>query len=262
MPATSDPRRFGGIARVCTEAGAQRLKAAHVMVVGLGGVGGWAVEALVRSGIGHITLVDGDTVALSNTNRQVPALEGNYGRYKAEVLKERALLINPDLDIQIKTEFVNKDNVQSFIPERLDWVVDCIDDLRGKTVLVAQAYQQGCKVAVSGGASGRVDPARIRQADLAHVKGDPLLAKLRSNLRKDYGFPRGSIDGRSQKFHIEAVYSDEPLRQPTDENCLAIGAEAGSHIGFGSLLVVTGSVGFRLASIVINDLIQNASRAG
>ncbi len=258
MASTSDPRRFGGLARLYSEEGARRLSDAHVMVVGLGGVGSWAAEALVRSGIGHVTLVDGDTVALSNTNRQLPALEGNYGRYKAEVLRERALLINPDVDINIRTEFITKENVDSFIPKNVNWVLDCIDDVNAKTALVAAARRAGVNIAVSGGAAARRDPFRLRCADLARVKGDPLLAKLRTNLRKEHGFPRGKMEAnRSAKFNIPAIYSDEPLHQPKAENCAAIGVSPDVRIGFGSAVMVTGSVGLRLAAIAVNDILGN-----
>ncbi len=256
MATTSDPRRFGGLARLYSEAGLTQLKNARVMVVGLGGVGSWAAEALARSGVGHLTLVDGDTVAMSNTNRQLHALEGNYGRYKAEALRDRLMLINPDLDLKIRTDFITKDNIETFFSEPLDWVLDCIDDLHGKTILVAKAHQKGVKIAVSGGASARRDPFRLRCADLARVKGDPLLSKLRTFLRKQHGFPRGNATlGRSSKFGIPAIYSDEPLYQPTAENCLAIGAEPDARIGFGSAVMVTGSVGLRLAAIVVNDIL-------
>ncbi len=259
MATTQDPRRFGGIARVYSEQGAQRLADAHVMVVGLGGVGSWAVEALVRSGIGHLTLVDGDTVALSNTNRQLHALEGNYGRYKAEALRERMLLINPDAEIKIRTDFITPENADTFFTSELDWVLDCIDDLRGKTILVASAHKAGVNIAVSGGAAARRDPFKLRCADLAQVKGDPLLSKLRTYLRKEHGFPRGAATGRSPRFGIPAIYSDEPLHQPSNANCEAIGVPAGTRIGFGSVMTVTASVGLRLASLVINGILQDAT---
>lgn len=258
MAVTSDPRRFGGLARLYSEEGARKLTQAHVMVVGLGGVGSWATEALVRSGIGRLTLVDGDTVAMSNTNRQIPALEGNYGRYKAEVMRERALLINPDLQVEIRTEFITKDNVHTFVPEHADFVLDCIDDVRAKVSLVAAIHKAGLHIAVSGGASARRDPFRLRCADLAQVKGDPLLAKLRTMLRKEHNFPKGSENnGRSQKFGIPAIFSEEPLHQPKDENCVAIGVAPGTHIGFGSAVMVTGSVGLRLASLAVTHILEN-----
>ena len=248
MSVTTDPRRFGGVGRLFGEEGARRLAGAHVAV------GSWVVEALVRTSVGRITLIDGDDVALSNTNRQLPAFEGAYGRAKAEVLRERCLLINPDCRIEVKTVFVTPENAAQVIPSDCDWLVDCIDDLKGKAALHAAARGMGVRTVCAGGAGARIDPSRIEVSDLARVKGDPLLGKLRTFLRKEYGFPAGSADGRSTLFGIPAVYSTEPLRQPGADSLEAIGAEPGSRIGFGSFVSVTGSAGLRLAGIVINDI--------
>ena len=203
---------------------------------------------------GRITLIDGDDVALSNTNRQLPAFEGAYGRAKAEVLRERCLLINPDCRIEVKTVFVTPENAAQVIPSDCDWLVDCIDDLKGKAALHAAARGMGVRTVCAGGAGARIDPSRIEVSDLARVKGDPLLGKLRTCLRKEYGFPAGSADGRSTLFGIPAVYSTEPLRQPGADSLEAIGAEPGSRIGFGSFVSVTGSAGLRLAGIATNDI--------
>ena len=154
MSVTTDPRRFGGVGRLFGEEGARRLAGAHVAVVGLGGVGSWVVEALVRTSVGRITLIDGDDVALSNTNRQLPAFEGAYGRAKAEVLRERCLLINPDCRIEVKTVFVTPENAAQVIPSDCDWLVDCIDDLKGKAALHAAARGMGVRTVCAGGAGG------------------------------------------------------------------------------------------------------------
>ena len=154
MSVTTDPRRFGGVGRLFGEEGARRLAGAHVAVVGLGGVGSWVVEALVRTSVGRITLIDGDDVALSNTNRQLPAFEGAYGRAKAEVLRERCLLINPDCRIEVKTVFVTPENAVQVIPSDCDWLVDCIDDLKGKAALHAAARGMGVRTVCAGGAGG------------------------------------------------------------------------------------------------------------
>lgn len=256
MSVTSDERRLGGVGRLYGEAVAEQFARTHVVVVGLGGVGSWVVEALARTGIGQFTLIDGDTVDLSNTNRQLPAMDGNYGRYKAEVVSQRITQINPQAVVQICCEFVTTDNVAELLPGGADWVVDCIDDIPAKTALIARAVGLGKGVVTSGGAGARLYPERICQQDLARVKGDPLLGKVRTNLRRDYGFARGSADGRSKLFGVTAVYSDEPLRQPGADSCLAIGADPQARIGFGSSAVVTGSVGLRLASVVLNCIMQ------
>ena len=170
------------------------------------------------------------------------------------MLRERCLLINPDCRIEVKTVFVTPENAAQVIPSDCDWLVDCIDDLKGKAALHAAARGMGVRTVCAGGAGARIDPSRIEVSDLARVKGDPLLGKLRTFLRKEYGFPAGSADGRSMLFGIPAVYSTEPLRQPGADSLEAIGAEPGSRIGFGSFVSVTGSAGLRLAGIVINDI--------
>lgn len=260
MSVTTDERRFGGIGRLYGEDAAARIRAAHVVVVGLGGVGSWCVEALTRTGVGHLTFIDGDTSALSNTNRQLHAMDGNYGRPKAECLRERCLLINPDCRIDIVNSFVTSDNASDILPEDADWVVDCIDDLRAKASLIAAARMKGFNIVVSGGAGAKIDPSRIIECDLAHAKGDPLIGKLRTDLRKEFGFPRGSANGKSKPFGIRVVYSDEPVRQPGQDSLKAIGAAEGDRIGFGSASVVTGSVGLRLASVVLNNLAKASDR--
>ena len=260
MSVTTDERRFGGIGRLYGEEAAQRIRDAHVVVVGLGGVGSWCVEALVRTGVDRFTFIDGDTSALSNTNRQLHAMEGNYGRAKADCLRERARLINPDVRIDVVNSFVTADNAADILPESADWVVDCIDDLRAKASLVAAARARGLNIVVSGGAGAKTDPSRIIECDLAHAKGDPLIGKLRTALRKNFGFPRGSASGKSQPFGVTVVFSDEPLRQPGEDSLAAIGAAQGDRIGFGSASVVTGSVGLRLAAVVLNNLAKGSSK--
>lgn len=252
MSVTSDPRRLGGVARLYGEDGAARLAAAHIVVAGAGGVGSWAMEALARSGVGRLTLIDGDVSALSNTNRQLHAMDGNYGRGKVELMRERIALINPDCRVELREVFITPENVDELLPPDADYVLDCIDDLRGKTALVAAACRRGLRVVSSGGAGGKRHPERLVVEDLARVKGDPLLAKLRTNLRKHHGFPAGSASGRSPKFGIAVVASDEPVRQPSAANNAASGQPEGARIGFGSGVVVTGAAGLMLASLVIN----------
>ena len=261
MARTTDPRRLGGIGRLYGEQGAQALRDAHVVVVGMGGVGSWAVEALARTGVGRLTLIDGDTVALSNTNRQLHALDGNYDKNKVDAMKERIALINPDCVVNAVTAFVNADNVDSLLPKDADYVLDCIDDLRGKTALIAGAHRLGLTIVVSGGAAARTDPGVLTVGDLALVKGDPLLAKIRTALRREHGFPRGSANGKSRRFGITCVYSDQPLRQPGLDSLNAIGARPEERVGFGSAMVVTASCGLRLASLAINGIVTRAAQS-
>ncbi|MFU0841893.1 MAG: ThiF domain-containing protein [Burkholderia sp.] len=254
MGTTKDPRRFGGIGRVFGEENARRIFASHVTVVGMGGVGSWAVEALARSGVGRLTLIDGDRTEVSNTNRQLHALEGNYGRPKAEAMKERCLLINPQARIDAKVDFVTAENIEGLIPSESDWVIDCIDDLRGKAELIAWAKARGILIACAGGAAARTDPGQVTVSDLARAKGDPLLGKVRTLLRREHGFPAGSANGRSKLFGVPAVYSTEPLRQPGPDSIEAAGAAPGARIGVGAFAPVTATAGLRLAALVLNDL--------
>jgi tRNA A37 threonylcarbamoyladenosine dehydratase len=254
MGTTKDPRRFGGIGRVFGEENARRIFASHVTVVGMGGVGSWAVEALARSGVGRLTLIDGDRTEVSNTNRQLHALEGNYGRPKAEAMKERCLLINPQARIEAKIDFVTAENIEGLIPSESDWIIDCIDDLRGKAELIAWAKARGILIACAGGAAARTDPGQVTVSDLARAKGDPLLGKVRTLLRREHGFPAGSANGRSKLFGVPAVYSTEPLRQPGPDSIEAAGAAPGARIGVGAFAPVTATAGLRLAALVLNDL--------
>ncbi len=263
MASTTDPRRLGGVGRLYGEDGALVLKNAHVVVVGMGGVGSWAVEALARTGVGHLTLIDGDTVALSNTNRQLHAHDGNYDRFKVDAMKDRVALINPDCEVDVIPEFVSAETLPSQIPLEAHYVIDAIDDLRGKTALVAYCHANHLPVVVSGGAAARIDPSKLMSADLSQVKGDPLLAKLRTFLRKNHGFPAGSKDPKkTRKFGIVAVFSDEPLKQPGLDTLNALGEAPTARVGFGSGMVVTASCGLQLAAIVLNGLISQAREKG
>lgn len=252
MSNSSDSRAFGGISRLYGQAAYERLTQAHVCVIGLGGVGSWCAEALARSGIGRLTLIDGDTVAPSNINRQLPALVDTIGRPKARVLAERFARINPDCHIEVVTQFIEADNPGRLVPEDA-LIVDAIDSMSAKAALIAWAREHERTVIVSGGAGGRIDPTRIRTADIAKVSGDPLLGKLRTLLRKQYDFPPGHNDPkRVRPFGIVAAYSDEPSR-----GCAADAVEqAGVGAGFGTSMIVTATLGLRLADLVVQALTQ------
>ena len=233
---TADTRRFGGMSRLFGTDGFEKLQNAHVVVVGLGGVGSWVAEGLARTAIGRLTLIDGDTVEESNTNRQMPAMDGQYARLKTEVMAERLRAINPAADIQIVSSFVTAETMASLIPD-CDVIVDAIDSLKDKVALIAFAHARGTPVIVSGGAGGKVDCTAIRYGDLARVVGDPLIGAVRQRLRKEHGFPRGAVKvSESKRFGIEAVYSDEPVKPSQD------GGE-----GFGVFVGVTATFGMLLA---------------
>ena len=240
---TSDYRRFGGISRLFGTKGFERLQKSHVTVVGVGGVGSWAAEALVRTAIGSVTIIDGDCVAESNSNRQLPAMEGSFGLQKVQVLRERFSRINPQAQIEAIGEFVNETNFEQFIGQT-DLVIDCIDSLSAKAALIAYLHRQNIPVFTSGGAGGKVDPTRIACADLALAHGDPLLGALRTRLRKDYGFPKG-LGKKPELFGVTAVYSSEAVKPSQD------GAE-----GFGVFMPVTASFGMVLAQKAVLSLLS------
>jgi tRNA A37 threonylcarbamoyladenosine dehydratase len=252
-------RRFAGVARLYGEDAVDRFRAAHVVVVGLGGVGSWAAEALARSAVGRLTLVDLDHVAESNTNRQIHALGDAYGKAKVDAMAERIAGINPGCAVRAIDEFATSQNAPALVAGA-DAVVDCIDQVVAKAALIAAARAIGVAIVTCGAAGGRVDPTRIRTDDLARLRGDPLLAKVRYKLRRDHGFPREGAR-RSLRFDVTGVFSDEPLRRPA----LACGPDdrpfAGAALacaGYGSGVVVTAAMGFVAAAATLASLSATA----
>jgi tRNA A37 threonylcarbamoyladenosine dehydratase len=207
-----DSRRFGGVTRLLGEPAHARLRAARVAVVGVGGVGSWAAEALARCGVERIMLIDLDHVAQSNANRQIQALGDEFGKAKVLAMAQRIDAINPRARVTCVEKFVTEENVSDLIRD-LDMVLDCIDQVSAKAALIAHARAIGLRIVTCGAAGGRTDPTRIRCADLARALGDPLLAKVRYRLRRHYGFARESSK-RRPLFGIDAIYSDEPVRKP------------------------------------------------
>jgi tRNA threonylcarbamoyladenosine dehydratase len=248
-------RRFSGVARLYGEAAVERFRGARVVVVGIGGVGSWAAEALARSNVGHLTLVDLDHVAESNTNRQIHALGDAYGKAKVDAMAERIRAINPACVVRAIDEFASVDNAAALV-EGADVVLDCIDQVVAKAALIAAARAAGVPIVTCGAAGGRFDPTRVRCDDLARLAGDPLLAKVRHKLRREHGFPRDS-GKRPPRFGVDGVYSDEPLQRP-DPVCDADGRPvAGAALacaGYGSSVVVTATMGFVAAGQALSRL--------
>lgn len=251
-----DSRRFGGIARLYGDAGRARLAAAHVCVVGIGGVGSWAVEALARTGVGRLTLIDLDHVAESNINRQIHAADATLGQAKVEAMRERVAGYNPACQVAVVDDFVTVDNAAQLLAGGFDYVVDAIDAVRVKVAMIAVARELGLPLVTCGAAGGQIDPTQIRVDDLARTIQDPLLAKVRGQLRKAHGFTRDP----KKKFGVEAVFSTEPLRYPApDIACEVTSAPAQGPAGlncagFGSVVTVTACVGMFAAARVINGL--------
>ncbi len=257
-------RRFGGVARLYGDAAALRFAAAHVAVIGIGGVGSWAAEAIARSGVGEITLMDLDHIAESNTNRQIHALGDHYGRSKVEAMAERIRAINPAARVHVVDDFVTEDNAAAIVERGFDVVIDCIDQVLAKAALIAQCRARRIPVVTCGAAGGRLDPTRIRTEDLARAQGDPLLAKLRYRLRRTYRFPAESSSGRVRKFGVTAVFSDEPVRRP-GATCAVPGEQEApqglSCAGYGSSVTVTAPMGFAAAAVALHLLQISATAA-
>ena len=247
--------RFGGLARLYGSTGLERLRRAHVCVVGLGGVGSWAVEALARSGIGQFTLIDLDDVCISNVNRQLHALDGELGKPKVEVMARRAAAINPLCTIHPLHSFFLKSNADQILQTRFDAVLDAIDSPSLKCLLISSCRQRGIPVTVVGGAGGRQDPTAVEVIDLAFSSGDRLLQQVRRKLRRDYGFPRGD-----REFGIECVVSRELPVFPTEQGCVTSSRAEAADLrldcasGFGTASFVTGTFGLVAASRIVKQL--------
>ena len=253
---TQQEARFSGIARLFGTEGAARLRAAHVCVVGIGGVGAWAVESLARSGIGQITLVDMDDVCISNTNRQLHALTGNFGKPKVEVMAERVRAINPDCQIHARQEFFLQSNAAEIIASGFDYVVEAIDSPSIKSLLIALCRGKKIPIICSGAAGGRRDPTSVKFADLAYASNDRLLREVRKHLRQHFNFPRGE-----EPFGLEAVFSTEIAVYPKKDGtvCSERGDEPDLRIdcntGLGTASFVTGVFGLIAASRVVQNLV-------
>jgi len=207
--------RFGGIARLYGQQGADFLRNAHFCVIGIGGVGSWVAEALARNGVGNITLIDLDDICITNTNRQIHALTDNIGLSKVEVMKERIMQINPGCQVNAVEDFVTSDNLKELMSINYDYVIDAIDSVNIKTQIIAFCKRNKTPIITIGGAGGQVDPSKISVCDLSQTYQDPLLAKVKNQLRREFNFPRADLAKASKrKFSIDAVFSTEQLRYP------------------------------------------------
>ena len=247
--------RFGGIRRLLGAAGQQRLRQAHVGVIGLGGVGSWAVEALARSGLGRLTLVDLDDICISNVNRQLHALDGDLGKPKAEVLGRRVLAINPECAVQPVRLFFTQTNAQEILDARFDYVLDAIDSPSKKCLLIALCRQRAIPVITTGAAAGRRDPTAVRVTDLAFTQNDRLTMYVRKILRARYGFPR-----HNEPFDVECVCSTELPVFPKADGAVCAQRPVGGDLrldcqsGFGTASFVTGTFGLVAASQIVRRI--------
>lgn len=254
-------RRFGGVARLYGDAAANRIHAAHIVVIGIGGVGSWAAEALARCGVGRLTLIDMDHVAESNVNRQVHALGSTLGASKIEVMAARIADISPDIRVDLIDDFVTVDNAQTMVSPSADVVIDAIDAPRAKAAVIALCAARAQPIIVCGAAGGRVDPLALRRADLTDVRGDPLVSSVRARLRREHGFPRE----KARLFGIEAIWSPSP----TGASGHAIPAEGEASIvpgaplacsGYGSTVMVTAAMGLAAAAWAVEAVSNRARR--
>lgn len=244
-------RRFGGVRRLYGDAGLISFSKAHICVIGIGGVGSWAAEALARNAIGRITLIDMDNIAESNVNRQLHAVEGAFGKAKVTAMAERIRSINPHCEVREIEDFITPENASILLTNGYDAVLDAIDDAKSKVAIAAFCRENKLPLVMTGGAGGRLDPTRMQNADLAGATGDRLLAKVRNQLRRDHGFPKGE----KAKFGIPCIYSDEPVQKPQDESCDADAAITGINCaGYGSSVCVTAPFGMAAAALVLSLL--------
>ena len=249
-------QRFGGIARLYGAEGLERLRRAHVCVIGVGGVGSWTVEALARTGIGALTLIDLDDVCITNTNRQLPALDGQIGRPKIDALADRVRLINPACRVGRVPEFFTAASAARLLEPRYDFVIDATDRLTNKCLIIAGCRERGLPVLTMGGAGGRRDCTQVRVADLARTVHDELLRQVRRKLRREMGFPRET----GGNFGVPCVYSPEKPVYPWKDGTCSAEPEPGSSLaldcasGFGAATFVTGTFGFAAAGEVVRRI--------
>jgi len=251
QPPADLERRFGGIARLYGPQRLQRFACAHVCVIGVGGVGSWAVEALARSAVGHLTLIDLDNVCESNVNRQLPALDPNFGMAKVSALAQRIRAINPVCQVREIEDFVTLENLDEMLGQGFDYIIDAIDELRVKTAIADWCVRHRQAFIVSGGAGGQMDPTQIHCADLNDARYDPLLSKLRYNLRRHHGLPR------TGRMRVPCIYSTEQLIYPSaacDTTETGSAPQGLSCSGFGASMAVTASFGLVAAAQALKHL--------
>jgi tRNA threonylcarbamoyladenosine dehydratase len=245
--------RFAGIDRLYGQGTVERYARSRVAVVGLGGVGSWLVEALVRSGVGHLTLIDADDICVSNTNRQLPALEGQYGRNKAEAMAERCRAINPVIDVDVIPSFLTGTNLEQLLDRNFDLVLDACDSFRTKVETIAWCRRRKLPIVVSGSAGGRTDPTQIRLRDLSRTEHDALLALIRKKLRSEFNFPKNP----DRYFGVQAVYSLENVKYPQADGSVCglrpqLSADAALKLdcgaGLGAATHITGAFAFAMVA--------------
>lgn len=258
--------RFAGIDRLYGAGSVQRFSGCRVAVVGLGGVGSWVAEAMARSGVGHLALIDADDICVSNTNRQLPALEGQYGRNKGEAMAERCRAINPLIDVEVVPMFLTGNNMEQLLDKGYDLVLDACDSFRTKVEMIAWCRRRKLPIVVSGSAGGRTDPTQIRLRDLSRTEHDALLALVRKKLRSEFNFPKNP----GRYFSVQAVYSLENVKYPQADGSVCglrpqLGADAAMKLdcgaGLGAATHITGAFAFAMAGKALELLLKPKTTA-
>jgi len=264
-PSADLDRRFGGLSRLYGPQAPARLQQAHVAVAGLGGVGSWTIEALVRCGVGALTLIDLDHIAESNVNRQIHALTSTLGQSKVDAMAERVLEINPECRLTRIDDFVSPENVAEVLPGPYTVIIDCTDQAEAKIAMILHARALGVPMLLCGGAGGKTDPLALRAGDLSAAVNDALLAKLRNKLRREHGFPRASDQNgkalkRVPKMGVHALWFDQPAILPDawtrpveGEDDMGAAAQSPapqglSCAGYVSVVTVTAAMGMAAAN--------------
>lgn len=261
----TDLERFAGIDRLYGSGSVERLAGCHVCVIGIGGVGSWAVEALARSGIGKLTLIDADDICVSNVNRQSHALEGNFGCSKVAVVAERVRAISPGCEVDAIESFLTPANLDELLDRGYDLVVDCCDAFRVKVETVVWCRRRKLPLIVCGSAGGRTDPTMITTRDLSRTEQDAMLALVRKKLREEFGFPRD----RKRYFSITAIYSLENVRYPqADGSVCGVRPQAGDAGkldcggGLGAAMHVTAAFAMAAVGKALARLLQAPGDGG
>lgn len=249
-------QRFGAIQRLYGDRAYALLPRLHLCVVGLGGVGSWAAEALARSGVGTLTLIDFDQVALSNINRQLPALSDSVGEKKIRVMAERIRQINPECDCRLIDDFITADNLVTYLAlvQGYDYVIDAIDSIKFKAAMINHCRRNKIPIITTGGAGGLTDPTMVHIKDLSRTHNDALAAKVRGALRDRYGFPRDA----KKNFGVECVFSSQQPVYPKSDGTVSHekpgihGVHLDCRFGYGSISFVTAAFGMVAAGRALN----------
>ena len=252
--------RFSGVEALVGVEGFATLRSSSICIIGVGGVGSWAAEALARSGVGRLTLVDLDDICITNINRQLHALTSTVGRTKVSVLAERLRDINPELDISIVERFFSATSADEILARKPSLVIDCIDRLSNKCLLISLCVERGIPIVSSGSAGERINPTAIRVTDLAFTKLDPLLIYVRKRLRQRHGFPRNT----QTPFGVSCVFSPVEVSEigesEPDESVFDAEPRRSCNSGLGTAAFVTGAFGFAAASEAVRLLVGSGAK--